>query len=271
MNKEIDLEKKINELDNIVYKVGQSAQTVHMLTKPQVFYDDIHKQALGYQNLFYLKKAQRIMPILYDGSVISMQHEVIPMTDEEETLILKECFVDKKLFEIEMKKLNLDNERLLEHIICQDVVNIVMHADVKYVNVLPMQNTFLDDNIALNVLKRENDRLMKLLASQDLVHTAVNSLFVINDYQLVQNPVSPTPYVSPSKKDYEILFQPLFDEHFSPLPCTISSDPVVVTAPRPVDLVVLPSSTAINQDVPSASSSPKNQEIQSQVIHQGVE
>nr|GEW67511.1 hypothetical protein [Tanacetum cinerariifolium] len=198
----------------------------------------------------------------------SMILSVIEQISEQ---MINHCFVDKKLFEIKKKKLNLDNERLLEHIICQDVVNIVMHADVKYVNVLPMQNTFLDDSIALNVLKIENDRLMKLLASQDLVHTAVNSLFIINDYQLVQNPVSPTPYVSPSKKDYEILFQPLFDEYFSPLPCTISLDPVVVTAPRPVNLVVSPSLTAINQDVPSASSSPKNQEIQSQVIHQGVE
>ncbi|GKA40229.1 hypothetical protein Tco_0732822 [Tanacetum coccineum] len=33
MENEIDLEKKIKELDNIVYKVSQSAQTVHMLTK----------------------------------------------------------------------------------------------------------------------------------------------------------------------------------------------------------------------------------------------
>ncbi|GKB98971.1 hypothetical protein Tco_0985108 [Tanacetum coccineum] len=46
MENEIDLEKKIKELDNIVYKVGQSAQTVHMLTKPQAFYDNTHKQAL---------------------------------------------------------------------------------------------------------------------------------------------------------------------------------------------------------------------------------
>ncbi|GKD96589.1 hypothetical protein Tco_1380486, partial [Tanacetum coccineum] len=90
MDKEIDLEKKIKELDNIVYKVGQSAQTVHMLTKPQVFYDDTHKQALGYQNPFYLKKAQRIKPTLYDGSVISSQHVVIPVIDDEETLILEE-------------------------------------------------------------------------------------------------------------------------------------------------------------------------------------
>ncbi|GKB84523.1 hypothetical protein Tco_0956795 [Tanacetum coccineum] len=70
MENEIDLEKKIKELDNIIFKVGQSAQTVHMLTKPQAFYDNIHKQALGYQNPFHLKKAQRIKPTLYDGIVI---------------------------------------------------------------------------------------------------------------------------------------------------------------------------------------------------------
>ncbi|GJS12733.1 hypothetical protein Tco_0407205 [Tanacetum coccineum] len=34
---EITLKKKVKELDNIVCKMGQSAQTVHMLTKPQVF------------------------------------------------------------------------------------------------------------------------------------------------------------------------------------------------------------------------------------------
>ncbi|GKC95980.1 hypothetical protein Tco_1161422 [Tanacetum coccineum] len=87
---EIDLEKKIKELDNIIFKVGQSAQTVHMLTKPQVFYDNAHKQALGYQNPFYLKKAQRIKPTLYDGIVISAKHVVIPVIDDEETLILEE-------------------------------------------------------------------------------------------------------------------------------------------------------------------------------------
>ncbi|GJZ42498.1 hypothetical protein Tco_0589384 [Tanacetum coccineum] len=108
MDKEIDLEKKIKELDNIVYKVGQSAQTVHMLTKPQVFYDHTHKQALSYQNPFYLKKAQRIKPMLYD---------------------------DKTYFDIQKKEIFLDNDRLLEHIICQDVMNIVMHADSVSVNV----------------------------------------------------------------------------------------------------------------------------------------
>ncbi|GJW27639.1 hypothetical protein Tco_0044514 [Tanacetum coccineum] len=56
-------------------------------------------------------------------------------------------------------------ECLLEHIICQDIVNIVMHADDKSVNVLPVQNTFLDDNIAFDAMKIENDHLMELLTT----------------------------------------------------------------------------------------------------------
>ncbi|GJR77710.1 hypothetical protein Tco_0090075 [Tanacetum coccineum] len=35
INREIALEKKIKQLDNIVYKRDQSAQTIHMLMKPQ--------------------------------------------------------------------------------------------------------------------------------------------------------------------------------------------------------------------------------------------
>ncbi|GJY28499.1 hypothetical protein Tco_0404266 [Tanacetum coccineum] len=44
-----------------------------------------------------------------------------------------------------------------------------------------------------------------------------------------------TPYVPPSKKDYEILFQLLFDEYCNRLPRAISPDPVAVAAPRAVD------------------------------------
>ncbi|GJV98919.1 hypothetical protein Tco_1554171 [Tanacetum coccineum] len=47
-------------------------------------------KSLGYQNLFYLKKAQRIKLTLYDGSVISSQHVASPVIDDEETLILEE-------------------------------------------------------------------------------------------------------------------------------------------------------------------------------------
>nr|GFA23153.1 hypothetical protein [Tanacetum cinerariifolium] len=85
---------------------------------------------------------------------------------------------------------------------------------------------------------------------------------------LVQNSVSPTPYVPPSKKDYEILFQQLFYEYLNPPPRAVSPVSTAVAAPRVVDPAGSPSSTIIDQDVPSASTSPTTQKIQSQVTHQ---
>nr|GEV12137.1 hypothetical protein [Tanacetum cinerariifolium] len=84
------LEKQNKELYNIICKMYRSTQAMHMLTKPQVFYNDTHKQALGYQNPFHLKKAQWIQPRFYDGSVIAIEHVVISMFDDEETLILED-------------------------------------------------------------------------------------------------------------------------------------------------------------------------------------
>nr|GEZ29710.1 hypothetical protein [Tanacetum cinerariifolium] len=81
-------ESYLNDMEN----QSQSAHIVYMLTKPQAFYNNIHKQALGYQNLFYLKKAQQIKPTLYDGIVISNKHVAMPVIDDEEALILEEDF-----------------------------------------------------------------------------------------------------------------------------------------------------------------------------------
>ncbi|GJX25300.1 hypothetical protein Tco_0231596 [Tanacetum coccineum] len=100
-----------------------------------------------------------------------------------ETEVAK-CSVDKKYFEIEKKELFLENERILEHIICQDVMNVIMHADVHSHNVILANNNCLEhDNLATELLKLENDRLIELIISQDLVNTAVNSLAAINDYK----------------------------------------------------------------------------------------
>ncbi|GJY24472.1 hypothetical protein Tco_0398130 [Tanacetum coccineum] len=62
IDKEFALEKKVKELDNIVYKMGQSAQI----------------------------KAQQIRPMLYDGNVTTKETNVISIDDSEETLMLEE-------------------------------------------------------------------------------------------------------------------------------------------------------------------------------------
>nr|GFA83227.1 hypothetical protein [Tanacetum cinerariifolium] len=89
IDRELALEKQVKKLKNIVFKRNQSAQTVHMLTKPQVFYNHSIRQALGFQNPCYLKKAQQLKPKLYDGCVIE-KSEAIVVPDTEETLLLTE-------------------------------------------------------------------------------------------------------------------------------------------------------------------------------------
>ncbi|GJS29337.1 hypothetical protein Tco_0489957 [Tanacetum coccineum] len=55
--------------------------------KTQFFYDHTTKQALGFQNLFYLKKAQQLEPKLYDGNVIKNTSAIV-ISNSEETLML---------------------------------------------------------------------------------------------------------------------------------------------------------------------------------------
>ncbi|GJW53081.1 hypothetical protein Tco_0097166 [Tanacetum coccineum] len=167
MENKIDLEKKIKELDNIVYK-----------------------------------KAQRIKPTLYDGCVTSCQHAAMLVIDDDETLILEElnklsyfgkrfvpqqelsaeqafwlqtsnpnteqsdispgrieapselpkmeavvqqCSVDKQYFEIVKKELFLENDRLLQQIMSQDVLLSVMNS-----------TTLNDESVNLDMQRSES-------------------------------------------------------------------------------------------------------------------
>nr|GEU50749.1 putative reverse transcriptase domain-containing protein [Tanacetum cinerariifolium] len=89
IDRELALEKQVKELNNIMFKRNQYAQTVHMLTKPQFFYDHSTRQALGFQNPCYLKRAKQLEPKLYDGSVIQ-KTDAIMIRDSKETLMLED-------------------------------------------------------------------------------------------------------------------------------------------------------------------------------------
>ncbi|GJX96200.1 hypothetical protein Tco_0351998 [Tanacetum coccineum] len=98
-----------------------------------------------------------------------------------ETKVAK-CSVERKTFEIKEKELIIENDRLLEYIICQDVMSVVMHADVESKNVLPTNTNSLEhDNLEVDLLKKENDRLLELIISQDLNVPEFLKLFEIND------------------------------------------------------------------------------------------
>nr|GEW35820.1 hypothetical protein [Tanacetum cinerariifolium] len=81
-----NLRKRIKELDNILVKTGQS---IHMLSpKPDSLYHTKQKMALGYQNPFYLKQAQKKQQSLYDGKVLLEKLDPPIVHDSEETLQL---------------------------------------------------------------------------------------------------------------------------------------------------------------------------------------
>ncbi|GKA32449.1 retrovirus-related pol polyprotein from transposon TNT 1-94 [Tanacetum coccineum] len=90
-----------------------------------------------------------------------------------------------------------------------------------------------------------------------------------NKNGLVQNLVPAAPYVPPTNKDLEILFQLMFDEYFEPP----SVERLVHPAPAvqvPVVSAGTPSSTTIDQDVPTTSHSSSSLEVQPPILHQGV-
>ncbi|GKC31169.1 hypothetical protein Tco_1038463 [Tanacetum coccineum] len=87
---------------------------------------------------------------------------------------------------------------------------------------------------------------------------------------LVPQPPSPTPNVPPTKNVWDTLFCPMFDEYFNPSPSVVQ--PVLVAVVQePVVSTGTPSSTRIDQDTPSTSTSQTTQEAQSHVIPTSVE
>nr|GEW08920.1 hypothetical protein [Tanacetum cinerariifolium] len=93
---------------------------------------------------------------------------------------------------------------------------------------------------------------------------------------LVPNTPS-TPFVPPLRSDWDILFQPLFDELLTPPPSVDYPSPEVialiakVVALEPVALTGSPSSTTVDQDAPSPSNSQTTPETQSPIIPNDVE
>ncbi|GJR62884.1 hypothetical protein Tco_1505046 [Tanacetum coccineum] len=64
IDREIALEKKIKQLDNIIFKRGQSAQTVHMMTKSKICYDHSTKQA-GFEKPFKSEESAGVQSQCY--------------------------------------------------------------------------------------------------------------------------------------------------------------------------------------------------------------
>nr|GFC07566.1 hypothetical protein [Tanacetum cinerariifolium] len=93
---------------------------------------------------------------------------------------------------------------------------------------------------------------------------------------LVQKYSLSTSYVPPLRNDWDLLFQPMFDELLNHPPSVVNQAPKVIASiaevipPVHADSTDSPSSTTVNQDAPSPSKTHTTTEIQSSVIPQDV-
>nr|GEZ45312.1 uncharacterized mitochondrial protein AtMg00810-like [Tanacetum cinerariifolium] len=110
-----------------------------------------------------------------------------------------------------------------------------------------------------------------------LVLSAIRQMIVRIWFRTRTKSSPSTPFVPPSRNDWDLLFQPMFDELLNPSPSVYRQVAQVIA---PVDEVIpefqddstgSPSSTTVNQDPPSTSKSHTTTEIQSSVIPQAVE
>nr|GEV33184.1 retrovirus-related Pol polyprotein from transposon TNT 1-94 [Tanacetum cinerariifolium] len=95
-----------------------------------------------------------------------------------------------------------------------------------------------------------------------------NDSLITQINRLVPNTVSQQPCIPPKRDHCDYLFQPMFDEYFSP-PSVVVSKVLVAVVPRAVDLADSLVSTSIDQDAPSISIPSTQEQEHSTNISQG--
>nr|GEX95365.1 retrovirus-related Pol polyprotein from transposon TNT 1-94 [Tanacetum cinerariifolium] len=110
---------------------------------------------------------------------------------------------------------------------------------------------------------------VKFLRSKDETPEVVIKFIQQISSGLVPNLVHATPYVPPTNKELEILFQPMFDEYLEP-PRVERPVHHAQAVQAPVNSAGTPLSTTIDQDAPSPSISLSSLVLQYHSLHQGI-
>nr|GFA13137.1 uncharacterized mitochondrial protein AtMg00810-like [Tanacetum cinerariifolium] len=148
---------------------------------------------------------------------------------------------------------------------------------IKQVNIKSAENSDLNASLQEKVLVGISHEASVARSSQqnDVVERHEMTPTTIS-LELMHKPSSSRLYVPPLRHDWDLLFQPLFDELLTP---PLSVDPQAPEVIAPIADVIplvqaestgLPSSTTVDQDAPSPSKSQTTPETQSFVIPQDV-
>nr|GFA43313.1 hypothetical protein [Tanacetum cinerariifolium] len=135
---ELALEKQVKELNNIVFKRSQSAQTVHMLTKPQVFYNHSTRQALVKTDEPNLSACTTKVEVPNELPKVSMMNSCLKKLkfhlasfDMQMELAVEQHCEEKHKFQNKMENVLQENDRLLTQALSAEFMNVVVHDNVK--------------------------------------------------------------------------------------------------------------------------------------------
>nr|GEU60742.1 integrase, catalytic region, zinc finger, CCHC-type, peptidase aspartic, catalytic [Tanacetum cinerariifolium] len=129
IDREIVLEKKIKQLDNIIYKRDQSAQTKAQQLEPKLYGGNIIKNTCA----IVIPDSEETLMLAEDSHSKMLLKQQDPVVLEKKVNItpaVEQHRLESKTLKIKMKQNLNENERLLKQIINKDIVNIVVNSSV---------------------------------------------------------------------------------------------------------------------------------------------
>ncbi|GJR55295.1 hypothetical protein Tco_1405816 [Tanacetum coccineum] len=268
-----------------------------MMTKSKICYDHSSKQAIGFEKPFYLKKARESKPKLYDGNTI-LKMDTIVIPDSDETLELSEesrQIAFERTRSINLKKQDnsdmscINRDRLQVFLINLLLSNFPLKIMIEKFRAQTKKNKskkgiWKPTGKVVQIVHwyvgfrcsraHDQDRSRSSPFSSVNLDAALHEILPVSiSSGLVPNPPFINQFVPPRDLDWDLLFQPMFDES----PNVDLQAPEVIApiseAVTPVHAVSTgsPSSTTVDQDAPSPSHSPTTQETQTPILSHDVE
>ncbi|GKC21082.1 retrovirus-related pol polyprotein from transposon TNT 1-94, partial [Tanacetum coccineum] len=189
--------------------------------------------------------------------------------DEAPDFIIKFLKMIQVRLKVTVQRIRTDNGTKFVNQTLRDYYEKIDISHETFVALSPQQN---------GVVERYFDELTARASEQSSSGPALHEMTPATiSSRLVPNPPPSTPFVPPSRTDWDILFQPLFDELLTPPPSVDLPAPKVITPINEVVAPVLdvstdsPSSTTVDQYAPSPSNSQTTPKTQPPVIPNDVE
>nr|GEV74481.1 retrovirus-related Pol polyprotein from transposon TNT 1-94 [Tanacetum cinerariifolium] len=156
----LDMKSLKEKVEDRLFKQDQSLQTVHMPCRPNPYYNELNKVAIGYKNPLCLTRAKQVQPALYNG------HEIIK--DNHKQLTPEQIFWSQDL--IKMKSKALKEQTTFS----RPIKALMVYPPNTPTTLVPrvLSTKKLEAEVAQNVVDRKHDAIERnnlLIANDNLI------------------------------------------------------------------------------------------------------